>query len=65
MLKQSHTNHAGENFAINFPYTACSSGDTVSKLVKKARTHRILIERKPLKRNRVLADENFIASIID
>jgi hypothetical protein len=32
--KKTHTNRAGENFAVNFP-THCPSGDTISKLVKK------------------------------
>jgi hypothetical protein len=34
-----------------------STGDTVSKLVKKVLTHGILIDRKPLKINRVLTEE--------
>jgi hypothetical protein len=35
----------------------CPSEDTVSKLVKEVRTHHILIDRKPLKINSVLAEE--------
>jgi hypothetical protein len=35
----------------------CPSGDTISKLVKKFRTHGILIDRKPLKRSHVLTEE--------
>jgi hypothetical protein len=31
--------------------------DTISKLAKKVQTHGILIDRKPLKRNRVLTEE--------
>ncbi|PNF15704.1 hypothetical protein B7P43_G12455 [Cryptotermes secundus] len=44
-------------FRHKFPETTCPSGDTISKLVKKVRTHGILIDRKPLKRNRVLTEE--------
>jgi hypothetical protein len=40
-----------------FPDTTCPSGDSVSKLVTKVRTHGILIDRKPLKRNRVVIEE--------
>jgi hypothetical protein len=29
--------------------TTCPSGDSISKLVKKVRTHGILFDRKPLK----------------
>jgi hypothetical protein len=44
-------------FRRKFPGTTCPSGDTISKLVKKVRTHGILIDRKLLKRNRVLTEE--------
>jgi hypothetical protein len=37
--------------------TTCPSGDSVSKLVTKVRTHGILIDRKPLKINCVLIEE--------
>jgi hypothetical protein len=40
-----------------FPDTTCPSGDTISNLVKKFRTHGILIDRKPLQRDRVLTEE--------
>jgi hypothetical protein len=40
-----------------FPNTACPSGDTISKLVKKVRINGILIDRKLLKRNHVLIEE--------
>jgi hypothetical protein len=40
-------------FHLNFPHTTCPPGDTISKLVKKVRTHGILTEM-PLKLNRVL-----------
>jgi hypothetical protein len=36
--------------------TTCPPGDTISKLMK-VRTHGILTDKKPLKRNRVLAEE--------
>jgi hypothetical protein len=39
------------------PDTTCPSGDTISKLGEKVRTHGILIDRKPLKRNNVLTEE--------
>jgi hypothetical protein len=42
---------------MKFPDTTCPSGDSFSKLVKKVRTRGILINRKPLKRNRVLTEE--------
>jgi hypothetical protein len=35
----------------------CPSGDTISELVKKVRTHGILIDGKLLKRNRVLPEK--------
>jgi hypothetical protein len=41
-------------FRRKFTDITCPSGDIISKLVKKVRTHGILIDRKPLKRNRVL-----------
>jgi hypothetical protein len=41
-------------FWLKFPDTTCPSGYIISKLVKKVRTHSILNDRKPLKRNRVL-----------
>jgi hypothetical protein len=44
-------------FLLTFPDITCPSGDIISKLVKKVRTHGILTERKPLKRNRVLTEE--------
>jgi hypothetical protein len=44
-------------FHCKFPDTTCPSGDTISKLVKKVCIHDILIERKPLRRNRVLTEE--------
>jgi hypothetical protein len=44
-------------FQLKFPDTTCRFADTVSKLVKKVRTHSILIDRRPLKINRVLAEE--------
>jgi hypothetical protein len=37
--------------------TTCPSGYTISTLVKKDRTNSILIDRMPLKRNRVLTEE--------
>jgi hypothetical protein len=44
-------------FRRKFP-EAYPSGDTVSKLVKKARTHCILLDRKPLKIDHILTEEN-------
>jgi hypothetical protein len=41
-----------------FPDITCPFGDTISKLVKKVRTRGISIDRKPLKRKRVLTEEN-------
>jgi hypothetical protein len=52
--KKTHTNRAGENFALN---VICPSWDTISKLAKKVQTHSILIDRNPLKVNRVLTEE--------
>jgi hypothetical protein len=46
-----------EKILRKFPETICPFADTISKLVKKVRTHSILINRKPLKRNRVLTEE--------
>jgi hypothetical protein len=43
-------------FRRKFPDTTCPAGDTISKLLKKVRTHGILIDRKLLKRNRVLTE---------
>jgi hypothetical protein len=40
-----------------FPDTTLPSGDTISKLVKKVRTHSNLTDRKQLKRNNVLIEE--------
>jgi hypothetical protein len=45
-------------FRRKFPDTTCPSGDTISKLVKKVQTQGILIDRKPLKINRVLTEES-------
>jgi hypothetical protein len=39
------------------PETACPSGVIISKLVKKVSVHGTLIERRPLKRNRVVTEE--------
>jgi hypothetical protein len=47
------------NFHHKFPDITCPSGDTISKLVTKVRTHSIFIDRKPLKRNHVLTEEKF------
>jgi hypothetical protein len=44
-------------FRRKFPDATCPYGDTSSKLVKKVRCHGILIDRKPLKINRVLTEE--------
>jgi hypothetical protein len=46
-------------FHHKFSDTTCLSGDTISQLVKKARTHGILIDRKTLKGNSVLTEEKF------
>jgi hypothetical protein len=54
-VKRKQTNHEGENFILNLNLDL--SGDIISKLVKKVRTHGILINRTPLKRNRVLTEE--------
>jgi hypothetical protein len=40
-----------------FPNATCPSGDTISKLETKVRTDGILIDRKPLKRNRVSTEK--------
>jgi retron-type reverse transcriptase len=56
-MKKTHINCAGEDFCHKFRETACPSGDIISKLVTKVRTHGILMDRKPLKRNRVLSGE--------
>jgi hypothetical protein len=45
-------------FRPKFLDTTCPSGDTISKLVQKVRAHGILIDRKSLKRNGVLSEEN-------
>jgi hypothetical protein len=42
---------------LKFPNTACPTGDIISELLKRVRTHSILIDRKLLKRNRVLSEE--------
>jgi hypothetical protein len=47
-------------FNLKFVNTTCPSGDTISKVVKKVRTHGILIDRAPLKRNRLLNEENLM-----
>jgi hypothetical protein len=45
-------------FRCKFPEKkTCPSGDTISKLVKKVQIHGILIDRKPLKRNTILTEE--------
>jgi hypothetical protein len=51
--KETHTNRAGENFAVNFP----TYHFHLEILVKKVRTNGILIDRKPLKRNHVLMED--------
>jgi hypothetical protein len=53
--KNSHKS-CKRKFLCKFPKT-CPSRDIISKLVKKVRTHSILINRKPLKRNCVLTEE--------
>jgi hypothetical protein len=55
--KETHTNRVGENFLRKFPFSF-PSGDTISKLLRKVRTNGILIDKKPLQRNRVLTEEN-------
>jgi hypothetical protein len=52
LCEKTHTKSAEE-----FPETLCPTGDTISKLVKKVWTDGILIDRKSLKRNRVLIEE--------
>jgi hypothetical protein len=44
-------------FHPKFPNTTYPSGDTISKLVKRVQTNGILMDRKPLKRNCVLTEE--------
>jgi hypothetical protein len=44
-------------FLRKFADTICPSRDKIFKLVKKVRTSGILIDRKSLKRNRVLTEE--------
>jgi hypothetical protein len=44
-------------FCCKFPDTTGPSGYAISRLVKKVHTRSILIDRKPLKRNRVLTEE--------
>jgi hypothetical protein len=51
-------------FCRKLPDIKCPSGDTISKLVKKVRTHSILIDRKLLKGNCVLTEEN-LTLVID
>jgi hypothetical protein len=48
-------------FRRKFPETTGPSGVTISILVKKFRTHDILIDRKPLKRSSVLTEEKLDA----
>jgi hypothetical protein len=56
-MKTNSYKSCSRKFRRKFPDTTCSSGDTISKLVKKVRTHGILIYRKPLKRTRILTEE--------
>jgi hypothetical protein len=60
--KSSHKS-CGRKFRL--PETTCRSGDTISKLVKKVRTHSILIDRKPSKINRVLTAEKLDDTVVD
>jgi hypothetical protein len=55
--KQTHTNHTGENYAVNFPTKHFHLEITIPKLVKKVQINGILIARKPLKRNRLSTEE--------
>jgi hypothetical protein len=61
--EQIHTNHARKKFRL--PDTTFLSGNTISKLVQKVRTHGILIEKKPLKINRVLTTEKLDDTVVD
>jgi hypothetical protein len=56
-VKTDSYNSFGRKFCPKFPDTTCPSENTSSKLVKKAQTHGILIDRKPLKRHHVLTKE--------
>jgi hypothetical protein len=56
-MKTNSYKSCRRKFRRKFPHTPCPPGDTISELVKKVRTHGILIDRKPLKRNRVLTEE--------
>jgi hypothetical protein len=51
-VEKNYTNHAGENFTLHFP-----TQHVCMEIVKKVQTHSILIDRKQLKRNRVLNEE--------
>jgi hypothetical protein len=55
-VKTNSDKSCKRKFRRKFPET-CPPGDIISKLVKKVQTHGILIERKPLKINRVLTVE--------
>jgi hypothetical protein len=55
--KENSYKASKRKFNLKFSNTTSPSGDTISKLVKKVQTHGILIDRKPLKRNRVLTEE--------
>jgi hypothetical protein len=52
-------------FRRKYPDATCPSGDTISKLVKKVRTHGVLIGRELLKGNGVLTEENLMTLVID
>jgi hypothetical protein len=45
-------------FHLKFSKTKCPSGDTISKLETKVRTHGTLIDRKPLKTSLVILVES-------
>jgi hypothetical protein len=52
---KTHTNYAGENFAVHF--LTCPSGDTYNFQITEVRTHGISTDRTTLKIIRVLTEE--------
>jgi hypothetical protein len=55
--KRNSNKSCRRKFRSIFSDTTCPSGDTISKLGKKVRTNSILIDRKPLKRNLVITED--------
>jgi hypothetical protein len=60
-VKSNSYKSCGRKFRHRFPHTTCPFGDITSKLMMEVRTHGILTDRKPLKRNCVLTEEKLDA----